>query len=275
MYLAVDIGGTKILIAVLNREGVIIKQEKIPTPKSYSDFLSQISAVTDNFTTKDLVAAGVGIAGRIDRKTGHRFASGRLAWDDVPIQSDVEAVANCPVVVENDAKLAGLSEAMLLKDLYQRVLYVTVSTGIGYALIVGQKIDSNIGDDGGNTIMLARGGKRVSWESFAAGSAIVRRYGKLAQDIHDADIWQKIARDLSLGLTELIAITEPEAIVFGGSVGNYFKRFETPLAAELTKNKTPLVKLPKLLEAKRPDEAVIYGCYDLATQLYGQANKTT
>lgn len=275
MYLAIDIGGTKILIAALDDGGVITEQAKIPTPKNYPDFLSELNKVVDNFTTREFTAIGVGIAGRIDRKTGHRFASGRLAWDNVPIQSDIESSFKTPTVVENDAKLAGLSEAMLLRELYQRVLYVTVSTGIGYALVVNQVIDANIGDDGGNTIMLARGGKRVSWESFAAGSAIVRRYDKMAQDIHDAPTWQKIAHDISLGLIELIAITEPEAIVFGGSVGNYFNCFEAPLAVELSKNETPLLKMPKLLEAKRPDEAVIYGCYDLAKQTYGNASKTT
>ncbi len=269
MYLAVDIGGTKTLVASLNDNGEIVVKSKFATPGNYLEFLEELSKVVANLSTKDFMACGVGIAGRIDRIHGRRFPSGKLRWNNVPILADVEKIVGCPVVLENDAKLAGLSEAMLLKEKYKRVLYVTVSTGIGYALVVNQVIDRNLGDDGGNTIMLDRGGKLESWESFAAGSAIVRRYGKRAEDIHDESTWQKIAHDLGRGLVELIAITEPEVIVFGGSVGAYFDRFSGPLENELKKYETPLLKMPVLLEAQRPEEVVVYGCYDLARQTYG------
>lgn len=269
MYLAVDIGGTKTLVATLDASGKIIEKNKFPTPGNYQEFLEELSKVVAGLSTKDFKACGVGIAGRIDRVHGRRFASGRLRWNDVPVLADVEKITNCPIVLENDAKLAGLSEAMLLKEKYKRVLYVTVSTGIGYALVVNQIIDYNLGDDGGNTIMLDRGGKLESWESLTAGSAIVRRYGKRAEDIHNQATWQKIAHDLARGLVELIAITEPEVIVFGGSVGAYFDRFVEPLANELKRYETPLLKMPVLLEAQRPEEVVVYGCYDLARQTYG------
>ena len=64
---------------------------------------------------------------------------GNLPWQDVPIAKDVESIIHCPTMIENDAKLAGLSEAMLVKD-YRRVLYVTIGTGIGTAIIIDQMI---------------------------------------------------------------------------------------------------------------------------------------
>ena len=60
-------------------------------------------------------------------------------------------------------------------------------------------------------------------------------------------------------------------IVIGGSVGTYFDRYGKFLEAELKKFETPLVKAPALRGAARPEEAVIYGCYDYAKQLYGNA----
>jgi glucokinase len=110
------------------------------------------------------------------------------------------------------------------------------------------------------------------WEDFASGRAIVERYGKKAKDIHDEKTWKEISRELAKGFIELIAMTQPEVIVVGGGVGHYFDRFKDILKAEIEKYEIPLVKLPVLLAAQRPDEAVIYGCYDIAKQVYPHAN---
>lgn len=83
------------------------------------------------------------------------------------------------------------------------------------------------------------------------------------------NVWKTYSHSLAEGLLQLIAITEPEVIVIGGSVGVYFDRFTEALAKELDKHALPLVSLPELREAQRPEEAVIYGCYDLAKQVYG------
>jgi len=271
MYLGVDVGGTKTLVAVLNDDGVIREQLKFPTPENYDNWRLELRHALANFTHHDFHAAGVGIAGRIDRHTGRHFAAGHLGWDDVPIQADIERIAHCPVTLDNDAKLAALSEALILKDRYRRVLYVTISTGVGYSLVVDQHIDENIGDSGGNTIMVEYHGRHVSWESVASGRAIVKHYGKKAMDIHDEAAWHAISRLIAKGLRELIAITEPEVVVFGGSVGVYFDRFHKPLATELKKYELPILVQPKLVRAQRPEEAVVYGCYDLANQRFGHA----
>ena len=277
MYIGVDIGGTKTLLAVLNEHGEIKHSVKFPTVQNYDHFLLELRNAAHHLPVQDFKAGGLGMpAMSIDRKHGRGKVFGNLAWRDVPIQHDLERIFKCPFVIENDAKLAGLSESMLLKDKYSRVLYVTVSTGIGYALVVNGVIDINIGDGGGRDILLPHQGRHVPWESFASGHAIVMRYGKRAADIHDEATWRKIARDLAQGLIELIAVTEPDVIVFGGSVGTYFERYEKALKAELTRYHLPLLPLPKLRQAQRPEEAVVYGCYDIARQKFGHAaHKTT
>src|SRR5665213_2667584 len=102
-------------------------------------------------------------ATEIDRSKGTGVLFSNLLWHNVSIKADLKRLLNYPVVVENDAKLAGLSEAMLLKD-RAKVLYITISTGIGLAIIVNQTIDTAIGDGGGRTLMLEHGGKVVPWE---------------------------------------------------------------------------------------------------------------
>ena len=70
MYLGVDVGGTKTLVAVLNGDGVIKQSLKFPTPKKYDDFLKGISETLAGFKTQDFKAGGIGVPGTIDRKHG-------------------------------------------------------------------------------------------------------------------------------------------------------------------------------------------------------------
>jgi predicted NBD/HSP70 family sugar kinase len=273
MYLGIDIGGTKTLIASLDAKGVIKESIKFPTDQDYKKFLKDLNEQIGSLETKDFAAVGVGVPGPgIDRVNGKLLNSSNLAWHNVSLQDDIEDLVHTPVAIENDAKLAALSEAMLLKDRYKSVLYITVSTGIGYGLVVDQKIDVNIGDGGGRTILLEHDGKTVPWESFASGKAIVERYGKMAKDIEDEETWEAISRDLAKGFIELIAITEPEVIVIGGSVGHYFNKYKKPLENEIKKYHVPLIKMPLLVEAKRPEQAVVYGCYDFAKQRFPHAS---
>lgn len=270
MYAGVDIGGSKTLVAVFDGHGVIKEKDTIPTPDSYETFLEQLKSRLDKLATKDFQAAGVGIpAVEMDRELGIGHSFGNLPWLHVPIQSDMERLLQCPVVIENDAKMAGLSEAMLLKQ-HDKVLYITIGTGIGVSVIIDQHISQGIGDAGGRTLLLEHKGSLVPWESFASGKAIVERYGKRAEDITDSAVWHRIAFDLSTGLAELIALTQPDVIVVGGGVGKQFKHFGKFLQAELKKLETPLMPIPPVQAAQRPDEAVVYGCYDLAKETYGK-----
>lgn len=272
MYLAIDIGGTKTLVASLTNEGVISERIKIETPHDYTAFLNSLEHTVANLSTKEFIACGVGVPGRIDREKGMGIAMGNLPWRNVPIKADIKKIAHCPVIVDNDANLAGLSEAMLLKHEYSHVLYITISTGIGTGVIVDQAIDPAFADSEGGQILLEHNDRLQQWEDFASGSAIVKRYGKRAHDITSESTWKHIARDLSVGFIDLIAVVQPQVIVIGGSVGNYLERFEQPLLEALKRHETPLVTVPPIIKAKRPDDAVLYGCYDLAKSVYGKTN---
>jgi predicted NBD/HSP70 family sugar kinase len=269
MYLGIDIGGTKTLVATLDRHGVITHSIKFPTPVKYVEWVTQLADVVANLPTKEFIACGVGAPGRIDREHGIGLDMGNLPWQDVPLERDVKKIADCPVVVDNDANLAGLSEAMLLKKQYSRLLYVTISTGIGTGIISDQEIDPAFADSEGGQMLLEHHGKLVQWEDFASGRAIVARFGKKAQDITDAATWRLICKDISTGLIDLIAVIQPEVIVLGGSVGTYYKRYGAYLQEALARYDNPLVPIPPIRQAARPEQAVVYGCYDLAKSRYG------
>jgi predicted NBD/HSP70 family sugar kinase len=268
MYLGIDVGGTKTLVAALDGHGVIKEEFRFPTPKTYEAFLHQLADNVAKLSTDDFKSCGIGIPGIVDHKRGLGLSFGHLKWRNIPVHADVERIAKCPVVVENDAKLAGLSEAMLVKE-YRRVLYITVSTGIGGGYIVEQRIDPELSSNEPGHILLEHHGKYQRWEDFASGSSIVRQFGKPLSDINDQRTLRIIARNIAIGLIDLIAILTPDLVVIGGSVGTHFPKYGDYLLEYLEKYDNPMITLPPVQSAQRPEKAVIYGCYDQARQTFG------
>lgn len=200
------------------------------------------------------------------------MAFGNLPWRDVPIQRDIKRIVQAPTFIENDANLAGLSESMLLRQ-HKCILYVTISTGIGTGVITNQEIDPEFADSEGGQILLERYGRLQTWEDFAAGSAIVRRFGKLASEINDKKTWNTISQDIAIGLYDLAVFIQPDAIVLGGGVLAHYDKFDDLLLAQLEQLSTPLTPVPPIYRAQRPDEAVIFGCYDFAKSEYEKARQ--
>ena len=262
--MAIDVGGTKTLMALFGDDGQIQKRVKFPTPPDYSDFLGQLKVEWQSFGQPTLLAGAAGLPGSIDRELGRVISCGNLDWKDQSSKTDLELIFGCPFALENDAKSGGLSEAILVKNEFKHVLYVTLGTGIGYAYIVDGVIDLNYSDSGGAGLMLDVAGRPASWESLASGTAIVRDYGQTASEITDPAIWQKIAQQLGLGIIELLKTAKPEVIIFGGGVGVNFDKFKNQLADYL---KTTIPEPPLLSQAVHAEDAVLNGCYLLASQL--------
>lgn len=263
MYLAVDIGATKVLLAVFTKAGKLIEQRKFPTPEEYEELVTVFQNEVNQLENHDFERAVVAVPGRLDRLHGIGVAFGNRPWRNIPIQHDFEQVLGAPVVIENDAKLAALSEAMLIKNDFNKVLYVTISTGISAGLIINGVIEPSLADSESGQMWFEHNGKLQQWEDFASGQAIVATYGKRASEITDPKAWVDIAHNIALGLMQLIAVIQPEVIVLGGGVGTHFAKFKAPLLKELKKYELPIVPIPPIVRAKHPEEAVIYGCLEL------------
>lgn len=270
MYLGIDVGGTKTLLAVFSAEGKILKEHKFPTPKKYPDFLSELEKVLQEFNDHHFMACCCAIPGKVDRKTGIGVVFGNLAWHNAPIKNDISRLlGGTNVLVENDSNLAGLYEALIFHKQYKKVLYITIGTGIGDGIIIDGKIDPDFADSESGQMMLNYGGKLTRWEDIASGRALVERYGKTGNKIEDPKIWQQFASDLTLGLAELVATLQPDVIIIGGGIGTHFNKYADFLRAELTRHENPMVPMPPLVQANKPQEAVIYGCYDFIRQSLG------
>lgn len=272
MYAAVDLGGTKTLIAVFDADGTIKEQLKFPTNTDYGAYLKELSDAVGKLETKEFQAVCMAVPGRLDRIHGIALAFGNLKWANIAIQADVEAIFHAPVVIENDAKLAALSEARLLADEFRKVLYITISTGIGGGLIIDGQIHPDFEDMEVGQILLEHEGRLKDWEDFGSGRAFQEKFGQRVSDVapdnHAA--WYWLARNIAVGLVDLIAALTPQVIVMGGGAGAHLELFENRLQEQLKIYENPMFNIPPIRKAQHAEEAVIYGCYQLSKDRYGQ-----
>lgn len=266
MIIAIDIGGTKTLVALFDSKEKPVQEYRFETPKKYPDFLKELAKIIEKIPAKDRTITAVAAPGKIDREKGVGIAFGNLPWKNVAIAHDIGLITNTPTLVDNDANLAGLSEAYRLEKLPHRAIYLTFSTGIGSGIITDGYIDPDMADSEAGEMLFEHDNHLMRWEEFASGKAIVNKYEKLAADINDPKVWKEITRNFAIGIIDISSVLEPDVIIVGGSVGSYFLKYDKYLNDNLKDLRPRLVEIPKIVQAQAPEEAVIYGCAILARQ---------
>ncbi len=269
MYLSIDIGGTKTLVAVFDDTGAIVDQAKIPTSADYEQLLQDIKSKSDELVHDDdqIQSVAVAVPVPIDYKTGISKLGHKFNWPEVDVRKDLNELFNCAVAVENDANLAAIGEANLGSGKgYRTVLYITISTGIGTGVVTNGKLDPVLGPSEGGLTYLNFEGNQFVWEDFASGKAFFERYNALGEDVEDQKIWKEYAETLAAGFMNLINIINPDIVVVGGGMGAHFHKYENFLLEKINtlNNALNSRNLPEIVVAKMPDKAVIYGCYLLA-----------
>jgi glucokinase len=250
---AVDIGGTKIAVGIVDDSGKILAQMQAPTdPNNYADSLNLIAGMLRETSQKacvELTGIGIGSTGPVDPMRGEfgdvDFLPG---WRGKSPVKDLAQIFKVRVALENDGDAAALAEAGWGAGRNRtRLIYVTVGTGIGGGIIIdGQLyrgVDGAHPEVGHQVIDLAGPqcscGFRGCWESLAAGPAMAawfesnappgypHRAGITAKKICElAQQGDKVALQaveheayyLALGLANLINLFTPDAIVLSGSV---------------------------------------------------------
>lgn len=259
--MTVDTGGTKTLVASFSEDGVVGLMVKFPTPKTTTEYVKVLTeTLLEQYGSESVDALVIAIPGII--RDGVAVWCNNLGWANFDVAAAFKGVlGDAPVLVENDANLAGLAEARSLAVLPRFVLYVTVSTGVGTGVIVNGQIDPTLQHGQGGLTLLEFDGSMHQWEKFASGRAIYRIYHKFGRDIHSKRTWRHIADRISRGFLALTPILQPDVIVIGGSMGVFFDQYEQPLNDILKKKMPPHIPIPKIVQAKHPEQAVIYGCY--------------
>jgi predicted NBD/HSP70 family sugar kinase len=264
MITAVDVGATKVLVAQFGADGTPLHVARFLTPPKPHDFLQELYSHLD--ALEEISSIVIGVPGIVD-DNGVLLRCGNLPWRHVAVKKLLEDRYGVATHVENDAKLAALSEINRLSPVPRIGFYLTVSTGLGGGVIIDGLIPPALRNSEPGHMLLQFDGEWQSWQQFASGRSLVKHFGKEAHDFTREAEWRDVADRLSRGLFALIPTLQPEVIVFGGGVGNFFEHFDDLLEEKL-KALGPYITVPRLRKAHQPNEAVLHGCYHYAiTQL--------
>jgi glucokinase len=190
VVLGVDIGGTKVAVGLVDADGKILTQKRMPmiaTGTAEAGLDAVIAAIESILSTEAGNVRSIGICapGPLDPKTGVVLDPPNLpCWRNFPLAEKISAKYRVPVKVDNDANAAGLAETRWgAAHGYRYVFYATIGTGIGSGIVFDGAIyygKTGAAAEGGHVSIDYKGpvcncGKRGCIEVLASGTAIGAR----------------------------------------------------------------------------------------------------
>lgn len=249
MKIGIDLGGSHIAIGVINNEGFIVeKVEKRLLTKEKKDIKAAIESyivknvkeLTEKYKVTEI---GIAVPGTVCGT--EIIKSVNLGVKNYNLVENLKKEIDLPIKIRNDAKCAAIAESKIgaLKD-YKRAIFLTLGTGIGGAVIInGKLLDTGKlpGCEFGHMIVQKDGikcncGKNGCFEKYASmkalknnlrsslgldettrGQELLDMIRKNGEDKRIKKIVDEYIEYLSIGLSNLINIFEPEAVGIGGS----------------------------------------------------------
>jgi glucokinase len=251
--IGIDLGGTNLRVALVSREGEIIRKIKEPTSE---DILDSIFKAIGSFSSDEIVGIGIGVAGLIDRKSSRVLVSPNLhIVEEIDLVNEIRGRFGIPVFIENDANAAAFGEMWVGAGKgFSNFILFTLGTGIGGGIIYGRKL-LDVSAEIGHMSIDADGekcpcGNSGCLESYASVRAILSKavsilekdresllrescggnfYKLTTEDIYKAaldgdslarELLRNAGRYLGIGIANIINLMSPEAIILvGGLVG--------------------------------------------------------
>ena len=281
MYALFDIGGTKTRVAVSRDLRSFDEPTTFDTPKNYEAGVAATAEAINRAAGDDIpVRAAGGVRGPLTAaRTGIAHDDVLTDWQGKSFSEDVARLIGAPVLLENDAALAGLGEAHFGAGKgFSIVAYHTVSTGMGGVRIVDGNIDRNKSgfEPGHQTIDMDKSVcptcASADLEDYISGTAMEKRFGKKPYEIPQSDpVWDELAHWLAHGLKNTIVYWSPDVLVLGGSMIVGDPRI---LLSDITRHTEVLlgglVSCPPVKGALLADVGGLYGAMALLLQRHKQ-----
>jgi glucokinase len=295
---------TKGGIVVRGRREIVDRVERPTEPMAGTKgILAVAEELLERSSRVDVKCIGVGAAGFIHAPTGSVTFAPNVVYDDPQIAQAVYTRIQLPVVVDNDANAAAWGErAFGSAQGCDDMVLLTLGTGIGSGIVAGGRLvrgHTGAGAEFGHVVVdpdgpQCRCGLRGCLEQFASGEAIEREAKKAVAHRADSsivafagsvdaiegehvaraaaerdrlalDILRTAGRYLGIGLSNLVNIFDPQAIVLGGSVVRAGEAYLGPARDQLFAMTTAQRRRPMRLDVTSlGNDAGIIGAAALA-----------
>jgi glucokinase len=258
--IGIDIGGTSIKYSLVEETGKTLFENKIPSQATISReaVITQISdAIQDaigfaNCEKIKVSGIGIGTPGIIDntQRTILGGAENIKGWENLKLADILEKEFNLPVLLANDANAMALGETLYgAGQGCENIVFLTIGTGIGGALIINGKLYSgydNRGGELGHVPFIANGkqcacGSTGCFEAYASTSALINRFMEQTKNADKKQFEEEVDGELIVrlykegdpiakncmeehcdfvghGIAGFINIFSPELVIVGGGI---------------------------------------------------------
>ncbi len=275
MRIGIDLGGTNIAVGVVNDHHEIVGRAKCktalprPAEEIIADMAKMARAAAENagVSMDDIELVGVGCPGTCNADTGMVEYSNNLRFDHLPLKAMLEEHLQKPVLVDNDANVAALGEAVAgAAKGVDSCVCITLGTGVGSGIIIGKKIFSGsnfAGAELGHMVLVVDGeectcGRHGCWEAYASATALIRQTNRAMEEHPDSlmhqyaasagrvtgrtafdamragdaaarEVVDRYIRYVGTGLVNTVNIFQPEVLCIGGGICNEGETLLAPL----------------------------------------------
>ncbi|OHD15124.1 MAG: hypothetical protein A2Y38_11430, partial [Spirochaetes bacterium GWB1_59_5] len=255
--LAVDVGGTKTAIGIVDGTGTIVEKRIAPTPRGdASAVVTMVRSMVDSLgeRARSTVALGLALPGVMDRSGEVLLRSPSSGWYDVPFTRLFSDALGLKAIADNDVNACALAEAVFGSAvMLDSFFWITVSTGVGGALYQGRRVLAGahgMAGEIGHLVVKPDGarcgcGNHGCLEAEAAGPAWSRKL--IAQQVGDSGAYaaakgqtpldaraiaesarngdarclrvvDQVSEALARGMAAVLTLFDPQAIFLGGGV---------------------------------------------------------
>jgi len=237
--IGVDLGGTKILAGIVDRDGRVGRRREHPTRvESQQALLDGVDAAVEELLDDGIAAIGFGVPSQVDQRTGRVGHSVNIPLQDLDLRSRMQQRFGRPVGIENDANAAALAESRAGAGRgAATMVMLTLGTGCGGGVILDGELYRGWAEVGHMVVefdgLPCQGTctGRGHLEPYVTGTAATRlaqeafgpaadshRLVRLARegDARAREILHGIGRYLGGGIATLVNLFNPELVVVGG-----------------------------------------------------------
>ena len=237
--IGVDLGGTKVLAGIVDREGGVEQRRERPTPlESQDELLTGLDEAVEELLREDVVALGFGIPSRINQRTGELQGSVNIPLKGLDFRGRMAERFGLPVGIDNDANAATLAEftAGAGREVRDMVM-LTLGTGCGGGAVIDGHLYRGWAEFGhmvvefdgipcqgtchglGHLEPYVTGTAATKLAQAEFGPAVdAHRLVRLAAEgeARAIEILAGMGRHLGAGIATLVNVFNPELVVIGG-----------------------------------------------------------
>lgn len=236
MIIGIDLGGTNIRAALV-QDGHIIEKKQIlcPSHGTQEEVVEAICELISPLMSKSISGIGAGIPSVVDPEKGIVYNVANIpSWQEVPLKAILEEQFHVKTCLNNDANCFALGVAKCAEGRpFQDLLGITLGTGVGAGVIIGNKLYNGKNTGAGEIGSLPY--LDSDYEHYCSSAFFPRFYGKTGKEMAELakennqealEAWQNMGKHLGNLIKAAMFCFDPEAIVLGGSIANAYPFFK-------------------------------------------------